>query len=75
MTIRLVKISIKFRICTTVHTQWEVLEEAQIIQRLVFISVRSQPRKFSCCFVLTHETFIAEMKSTVYFILFIYVPI
>ena len=72
-----------------VHTLWEVIEEVQIIQSWIFISVHSQPRKFSCCFVLTNETFLAEMKSmygnknnsnipyflpTVYFILSIYVP-
>ena len=57
MTLKLINISIKFRICTI------VIEEVQIIQTWIFITVRSQPGKFSCCFVLTNETFIAEMKS------------
>jgi hypothetical protein len=63
MTLTLVNISIKFRICTIAQTLWEVIEEDKIIQSWIFIAVRSQPRKFSCCFVLTNETFIEEIKS------------
>ena len=57
MTLKLENISTKFRI------PFEAIEEVQIIQSWIFISERSQPRKFSCCFVLTNETFIAEKKS------------
>ena len=42
---------------------WEEIEKVQIIQSYIFISVRSQLWKFSYCFVLTNETFIADMKS------------